>query len=279
MLHEPGGAPNGGTWLGYTLGVVGLFIILLLLWYGIRKRQYLSNRGQVKSWLSAHVYLGTLLLPIVTLHSGFQFNWNIHTLAYVLMVLVVASGFFGIYTYVRYPELMTANLGNLKRKEMLTEIRLLDHESLSLSNELDPKVHEITLIGIRKTRIGGTVWQHLTRNTMDTGPLVYLVKQLNRVCLNAFANIFSPIKIDESDEIRTVSVMADVLASATDAKIIETMNELILLVNRREDLVKRVVKDIQYKALMEIWLYLHIPLSIGLLAALFIHIVVVFFYW
>ena len=30
--HEPIGRPNGGTWLGYTLGVMGAALILLLLW-------------------------------------------------------------------------------------------------------------------------------------------------------------------------------------------------------------------------------------------------------
>ena len=33
------------------------------------------------------------------------------------------------------------------------------------------------------------------------------------------------------------------------------------------------------KAIMEIWLYFHVPLSIALLAALIGHIISVFFYW
>ena len=41
----------------------------------------------------------------------------------------------------------------------------------------------------------------------------------------------------------------------------------------------RVARDIQFQALMEIWLYFHVPLSFALLAALTGHILVVFFYW
>lgn len=80
---------------GYTLGTLGALIILVLLWLGVRKRQYLDAQGSLIGWLSAHVYLGLGLAVIVTLHSGFQLGWNVHSLAYVLMLAVIASGLYG----------------------------------------------------------------------------------------------------------------------------------------------------------------------------------------
>jgi hypothetical protein len=35
----------------------------------------------------------------------------------------------------------------------------------------------------------------------------------------------------------------------------------------------------QTKALLQIWLYVHVPLTIALLAALTAHVVSVFYYW
>ena len=93
--HQPINSPNGGTWLGYTLGTIGALLIVWLMLLGIRKRNYRSNLGTVQGWTSAHVYLGTALLIVATLHCGLQFGYNIHTFAYVLMVMVIFSGFFG----------------------------------------------------------------------------------------------------------------------------------------------------------------------------------------
>ena len=52
-----------------------------------------------------------------------------------------------------------------------------------------------------------------------------------------------------------------------------------LLIGQKERLLSQLRRDLQYKAYMDMWLYIHVPLSFGLLAALATHIVSVFFYW
>src|SRR6478735_2791285 len=76
--------PSGGTWVGYTLGSVAALIICWLAAYGIRRRSFRLLKGSASGWLSAHVYLGVAALLIATLHCGFQFGRNVHTLTYVL---------------------------------------------------------------------------------------------------------------------------------------------------------------------------------------------------
>jgi len=51
------------------------------------------------------------------------------------------------------------------------------------------------------------------------------------------------------------------------------------LTARRQDLLRRVRRDVQMQGLLQAWLYVHVPLSIAVLLALIIHIVVVFWYW
>src|SRR5690606_11533592 len=97
---------NGGTWQGYALDTASALQIVWLLWLGVRKRRYASASGTLQGWVSAHVYLGTALLWVATLHTAFQFGWNLHTLAYGLLVVVLVSGLVGVWLYLAVPARM-----------------------------------------------------------------------------------------------------------------------------------------------------------------------------
>ena len=156
--HEPADPPNGGTWLGYTLGTIGALLILWLLAFGVRKRSYRSSLGTVRGWLSAHVYLGLALLLVVTLHSGFQFGWNVHTLAYVLMCVVIASGLFGVVAYLRYPQLMSDNRTSLTRDQMLEELAGIDDRCVRQANAMQGDFANVIVSNRDRTAIGGSAW-------------------------------------------------------------------------------------------------------------------------
>jgi hypothetical protein len=272
IWHTPLGAPaNGGTWLGYTLGTISAALILWLMWMGIRKRQYGGGLGSVRGWLSAHVYLGTTLVLLGLLHSGFQFGWNVHTLALVLMLAVIFSGFFGVYAYVRYPTLMTRNRQDATRNAMLVEITEIDQNALMLADAVDPKIHAIVLRSIENTRLGGGVWDQLTARDDSEAALARLRE--------AVAKREEQVKTN-TREMPTMFAMVDFLAGQSgNDKQSESLRKLIDLLTRKKTLATRVARDIQFQALMEIWLYMHVPLSFALLAALTAHIVSVLFYW
>ena len=122
---------NGGSWYGYILGTAGAGLILWLTALGVRKRNITRKKWSLKAWTSAHVYLGLSLIVIATLHTGFQFGWNIHTVAYVLMMLVIVSGLVGISAYVRLPREMSQNRSSLTRDQMWAEIDDLDQTGAS----------------------------------------------------------------------------------------------------------------------------------------------------
>lgn len=270
IWHDPGGLPNGGTWLGYTLGTIGALLIVWLMFFGIRKRRYLNNVGTLRGWLSAHIYLGTCLILIVLLHAGFQLGWNIHTLAFVLMLIVIFSGFFGVYVYLRYPNLMTRNRESATREAMLEEVNEIDLNALALADGIDPKIHAVVLRSIENTKLGGGVWTQLRARDGSDLALDSLHKAI------AAREKKQDMK---TTEMPTMFAMVDFLAGRATDKQGDAMRKLIDLISRKKGLATKVARDMQYQAMMEIWLYIHVPLSFALLAALIAHIVSSFFYW
>ena len=269
-LYDSGGPPNGGTWLGYTLGTFAAALIVWLMLFGMRKRSYRNSPGTLRGWLSAHIYLGTSLILIVLLHMGFQFGWNIHMLAFVLMLIVIFSGFFGVYVYLRYPNLMTRNRESATRAAMLDEVAEIDQNALALADGIDPKIHAVVLRSIQNTKLGGGVWTQLRAHDGSDIALDSLHSAL------AERDKRSEMK---TTEMPTMFAMVDYLAGRATDKQGEAMRNLIDLISRKKSLATKVARDIQYQALMEIWLYIHVPLSFALLAALIAHIVSSFFYW
>ena len=270
LWYDPGGPQNGGTWLGYTLGTIGALLIVWLMFFGIRKRRYVNNIGTLRGWLSAHIYLGTSLILIVLLHAGFQLGWNIHTFAFILMLVVIFSGVFGVYVYLRYPNLMTRNRESATRDAMLEEVGEIDQNALALADGIDPKIHGIILRSIENTRLGGGVWTQLRARDGSDQALESLQE--------AIAARERKQEVKTAD-MPTMFAMVDFLAGRATDKQGEAMRKLIDLISRKKGLATKVARDMQYQAMMEIWLYIHVPLSFALLAALIAHIVSSFFYW
>lgn len=270
IMHDPGGPPNGGTWLGYTLGTIGALLIVWLMFFGMRKRRYLNSVGTLRGWLSAHIYLGTTLILIVLLHAGFQVGWNIHTLAFALMLIVIFSGFFGLYVYLRYPAMMTRNRESATREAMLEEVSEIDQNALALADGIDPKIHAVILRSIENTKLGGGVWTQLRARDGSDLALDTLQKAI------AARDKKQDMK---TTEMPTMFAMVDFLAGHATDKQGEAMRKLIDMISRKKALATKVARDMQYQAMMEIWLYIHVPLSFALLAALIAHIVSSFFYW
>lgn len=258
--------PNGGTWQGYTLGTLGALLIVWLSLLGVRKRRYSSTLGSLKGWTSAHVYLGAALLVVATLHSAGQLGFNVHTLAYILMCLVIVSGLFGIWAYVNYPQVINAVRAGKSRSALFSELFELDTRVRELAEKSPDEVGLIVKSAIERTVIGG----------------------------NAFAQLFGR---DESRMLRPDTAAADekLVANQDQQGVIdfiagripgtekvvevELLQELLMACCRRQAVLRRISRDIRLSGWTRAWLAFHIPLTIALLVTLAIHIVTTFVYW
>ena len=264
LIHDPQEPPNGGTGLGYTLGVAGTLLIVWLAWFGVRKRQYSSTQGTVQGWLSAHVYLGVALIVVVLLHAGFQYGMNVHTLALVLLILVVVSGVFGVYVYAKYPTRLSENRQGSGRSDLIDQIEDIDRRSRRIATGLPRGYGELIHSGINRTVVGGSAWAMIT--SRDNSQVVLPIGDDYTVVANP-------------GQEAALDWLAEQQSRSMDAETASIMAELSALLRNKRKLLERLRQDIRLQAMIEIWLYVHVPLSAGLLAALAAHITTVFIYW
>lgn len=233
--------PNGGSWYGYTLGTIGLLLIVWLSLLGIRKRRMSEGSWSLKAWTSAHVYLGLSLIVVGTLHTGFQIGWNVHTLAYALMMIVILSGIWGVYAYAALPKELSANRGTMTGGDMLDRIADIDKKLESAAQPLYRGSCDLVLDVLRQDVFYGGALSRLTNSYPGCA---------------------------------TKKALAGISASGSDAE--ARVHEL--LTSRAEQLAQ-MRRYLRIKAMLEVWLFIHIPATIALLAALLAHVISVFYYW
>lgn len=89
--------------VGHGLGIVGSFMVVLLLLYSLRKRlKALQRAGDLRIWLRYHIFLGIAGPVLITLHTAFKIG-GLVSISYWSMVAVALSGFFGRYLYQQIP--------------------------------------------------------------------------------------------------------------------------------------------------------------------------------
>jgi hypothetical protein len=256
---------SGDTWQGYTLGTLGAVLIVWLGWLGVRKRQYASTLGTVQGWASAHVYLGVALVVVATLHCAAEFGFNIHTLAYTLMCLVVGSGVFGVYSYLAHPSAIAKNREGGTREQLFAELFDIDRQARSLAKKCAPAITLAVDSSIERTAIGGSAWAQLFGRDRS-----YFVggaqSSGGTLSMNA-------------DQQPVIDFVAQRLPRADKSVEAATLQELIVVLCRRQSVLRRIRRDIRLNAALKAWLYVHVPLTVALLGALIIHVVVTFLYW
>ena len=237
---------NGGSWLGYTLGTLGAGLIVWLALLGYRKRRMSRGAWSLKAWTSAHVYLGLSLVVIATLHTGFQLGWNVHTLAYVLMLLVIASGIYGIVVYATLPKALSSNREEMTQGQMVESLGAIDRQLEAAAQPLERR------------------WADAVLAALDENPLADGIVRRLRAGHRGSATAATVAAFNRADA--AVSADPDIV-------------RIEALLQKRLAQLDRFRRHLRFKALLEVWLYVHVPLTFALLAALTAHVISVFYYW
>lgn len=231
---------GGSTWYGYATGTLGAGLILWLTALGIRKRAMTPGAWSLKAWTSAHVYLGLSLVIVATLHTGFRFGWNVHTLAYALMMLVIVSGIFGVIAYARLPTALSANRGDTTEPQMIEAVHAIDRQLELAAQPLSRNQTDLVIAAMAQDPFGGSIIARLSGHY---------------------------------PRCTTRTAIEEIAAASAEAEKVE-----VLLI-RREAALIRLRRHLRLRGLLEGWLWVHVPATVALLAALTAHVIAEFYYW
>lgn len=241
--------PSGGTVGGLIYGAIGLAAILALMLLGIRKRSYASHLGTVRGWVSAHIYLGLLTLLIIPMHAGFHFGWDVHTLAFVLLVIVVLSGLGGLTLYLTVPPMLTKyESGMLPDK---------------IESELNRIVGEMKPLASGKTGLFQRLYFEEARRAFTTKPQGWRL---------LFAN--QKLSLTLKSRVHELNKILPQIPASHQ----EDFSRFSALLLQKIEMESYLTGQMRLKNALQAWLYVHVPVSIAMLAAVGVHLLVVLYY-
>jgi predicted membrane channel-forming protein YqfA (hemolysin III family) len=239
--------PHGGSTLGLTYGTIGYALILLLAFFGIRKRWYRSRFGTLEQWLQSHIYLGILALVILLFHTGGRFNDKVAVATLILVGIVVLSGIFGAVLYVTIPRLLT---------EVESELTVAE-----ISEQLNQLAKQMARIASGHSEPFQRIYNQLLSESMPgwMGGWGLLVSRLAR------------------KKGKVATDLPQMLALVPKEEEVE-LRQMLVVSRQRKELLIRMLFQQRYKNVLEAWLYIHVPFTIALLVLALVHIAAVFFY-
>jgi hypothetical protein len=237
-----GRIPHLSSLTGWAL----LAVILLLTFYNGRKKLSFLPLLTSEEWLQFHIYAGLLTGVLFAVHVRYRLpsGWFEGILAW-LYLLVMASGFFGLFISRAIPKRLTIRGGEVVFERIPAVRHQLEEqaEKLALHSVSESKSSTIADFYLRELKgfFHGprNCAAHLSENAGPVNRLLTKISDVNRY-------------LNEQER--------------------ATLDKIAALVRQKDGL------DYHYahQRLLKVWLFAHIPLTYSLLLFTLAHIVLVF---
>ena len=229
---------------GFLTGWILLAAILVLTFYNARKKLPFLPLGNSEAWLQIHIYLGFLTVLLFVIHLNFRLPRGGFEIALAwLFVLVAGSGMVGLL----FSRVLPRRLATRGGEVIYEAIPALRHSLRTEAEKLaaGPEATSPVIAEFYARRLSGFFggrgngWLHLAES---------------RRRLNAL--------LAEIEDVRRTGNEAERA----------TLERLALLVRQKDSLDYH--RSLQLA--LKLWLFVHIPLTYGLLVFIALHIVLVF---
>jgi len=259
---------TGGSTVGLWYGVVGSALMIFAgLLAAHRKVPAWSWIGPRKAWLKGHIWLGLLSGVLILCHSGFSWGGLLTQALWVVLVLTLLTGIIGLVLQQFLPRLMTTRIPAEAPYEQIPHLcRVMRREAdalvESLAGSLQPKAGPApaataTMMGT----IMGLGAHSQLQEFYETHVRPFLGPAPRRS-----SPLANPMQAQALfAKLRTVPGLAGAEAQ---------LQELAELCDQRRQLAEQE----RLQAWLHGWLYVHVPLSLALLALGAAHVVMALYY-
>ena len=265
--HFTIGGARGGTAIGIVYGIVGFALMVFAGLLSFRKKFPVLRMGRTSTWMRAHLWLGLISYPIILLHSAFSFGHGALTWSLMLVFsIVIVSGLMGAALQHYLPRMITTQVPYETIYDEIPRIRgqLLD--------EADLKVAELTGITMNESAVAASA----TSSGEVIVSFVQLEQQIRNEVTRFYSNEMRPYLEQAGGK---GCLLAERAISAATFKNLRTLlPELVRpVITDLEDICeekRELDHQVRLHRLLHGWLFVHVPLSFGLLLMGAIHAIV-----
>jgi Fe-S-cluster-containing dehydrogenase component len=238
-----------GTWvtMRWTTGLFGLFGVAVVMTYPFRKQVYRRRAGALRYWMLVHVYVGALAGVILLLHAGRHTGGLITTTLYIAFDVVIATGLFGIVSYLVAPRIMTSIEGE----------PLLIEDLTGRKAELEKELDEIS-----KQSNGWLREEIDERVVKQFGSMSFLLRQITR--REPLTQLLAAARATFKERLTRLA----------------TQDEKMLLLRAVETAVtlRRVDALIYLHRVLKVWIAPHVISTSAMLALMIVHVIQVIYF-
>jgi hypothetical protein len=242
-IREP--FTHGGSLVGLIYGAIATALILLLIFFAVRKRAYGARLGSLEEWCQSHVYLGLLVVAVVLAHSGFRFEDKVAIACLVAMGLVALSGLLGAILYTMVPRMLTEVGSDPPPQDIASELNKLRKSMTRLADGKSPALRKVHAL---------------------------LDKEAKPIVLAGWRILGGQFERSATDE-KLKGLLRTVPAAEQ-----EDLKRLLVIFRQHRELHQQLVSQQRYRNLLQLWLYVHVPLTVALVLLVAAHLFGVFYY-
>lgn len=241
--------------LGYWLGVAGASMMLLLLFYPLRKKaRFMRNWGPIKYWFRIHMILGVLGPTLILFHCNFHLGSLNSNVALFSMIIVSWSGLAGRYFYTKIHYGLYGTRASLKE---LGKVSNLAHDgfvtTLDSTPEFKERLQRFETLALTPPRgLLHGIWRALLFGIRTR----WTYFALNRILKRAFRQQSNLSPKEQRHHIKTAR---------------HYLNDYLKMIRKTAEFTV-------YERLFSLWHLLHMPLFLILVISSLVHVYAVHVY-